>query len=1144
MPKCPKDCNKPNPLIFRKIEIPAAMGDDKTYPPKNGAYCNALVVYAANNHIYFYTSDGIPVKIPTAITDYNELTHKPMINGVELVGDVTLEELGIVDLVNAEAEARAAADEELQDAIDDEVAAREAADQEIIGQIPTVNDATLTIQKNGSQVAVFTANSATDITANIEVPTATSALINDSGYITNTVDNLVNYYTKAQTDDAIADEAAARAGADNDLQEQIDAIAASSDVVDIVGTKADLNNYDTTKLHNNDIVKVLADESQGGATTYYRWSTTASTWSYIGAEGPYYTKSESDSTFVPQTRTVNNKALSSDITLTAADVGALPSSTVIPTVNDATLTIQKNGTNVATFTANSATNATANISVPTKTSDLTNDGADNTSTYVEADELATVATTGSYADLTNKPTIPTKTSDLTNDSNFVSDANYVHTDNNFTTTLKNKLDGIAAGAEVNVQSDWSQTDTTADDFIKNKPTIPTKTSDLTNDGEDGTSTYVEAADLATVATTGAYSDLTGTPTIPTVNNATLTIQRNSTTVDTFTANSATDKTVNIAVPTATSDLTNDSGYITNTDYASANTGGVIKVGTGLSIDANGVLSSNGLTSVDWSDVTNKPTNVSYWTNDAGYITSASLPTKTSDLTNDGSDGTSTYVEADDLATVATSGSYNDLSNKPTIPTVNDATLTIQRNSTTVDTFTANASVNKTINIAVPTATSDLTNDSGYITISSVPTKTSDLTNDGSDGTAQYLETDETAYRTTSIPYGKCDSTSTSTVFTATVPGITELRDGVCMWLKNGVVTSASGFTININSLGAKPVYQNMAAATRDTTLWNVNYTMFFVYDSTRVEGGCWILYRGYNSDTNTIAYQIRTNSTALTTTDRTRYYRILFTSADNTQWVPANTQYDNSATSSKTVNQRKINPFGRIVYMTGTTNVPAGSAVGATTVWDQYALNLGYSFAKGSALTMTYPKPVYIKCAPQSDGSAIIDSTNPFVQDLPSTEDGKIYIYLGIAYSATNVEMVINHPIYYYKDSSIREWTNAAAGLASVAWGDITGTLTNQTDLNTALGAKANSADLATVATSGSYNDLTNKPTIPTVNNATLTITRNNVSAGTFTANAASNATIDISVPTATSDLTNDSGFITTITKITNAEIDAIMGVS
>ena len=43
--------------------------------------------------------------------------------------------------------------------------------------------------------------------------------------------------------------------------------------------------------------------------------------------------------------------------------------------------------------------------------------------------------------------------------------------NNFTDALKTKLNGIAAGAEVNVQSDWTQSDEGADDYIKNKPTI-------------------------------------------------------------------------------------------------------------------------------------------------------------------------------------------------------------------------------------------------------------------------------------------------------------------------------------------------------------------------------------------------------------------------------------------------------------------------------------------------------------------------------------------------------------------------------------------------------------------------------------------------------------------------------------------------
>ena len=65
--------------------------------------------------------------------------------------------------------------------------------------------------------------------------------------------------------------------------------------------------------------------------------------------------------------------------------------------------------------------------------------------------------------------IPTKTSDLENDSDFVSDANYVHTDNNYTSEEQSKLEGIESGAEVNVQSDWEQSNNAADDYIKNKP---------------------------------------------------------------------------------------------------------------------------------------------------------------------------------------------------------------------------------------------------------------------------------------------------------------------------------------------------------------------------------------------------------------------------------------------------------------------------------------------------------------------------------------------------------------------------------------------------------------------------------------------------------------------------------------------------
>lgn len=55
----------------------------------------------------------------------------------------------------------------------------------------------------------------------------------------------------------------------------------------------------------------------------------------------------------------------------------------------------------------------------------------------------------------------------------------------------------------------------------------------------------DASSLASVATSGLYSDLTGAPTIPTVYNGTLTIQQNGTQLGTFSANQSTNETINI-----------------------------------------------------------------------------------------------------------------------------------------------------------------------------------------------------------------------------------------------------------------------------------------------------------------------------------------------------------------------------------------------------------------------------------------------------------------------------------------------------------------------------------------------------------------------------------------------------------------------
>ena len=114
--------------------------------------------------------------------------------------------------------------------------------------------------------------------------------------------------------------------------------------------------------------------------------------------------------------------------------------------------------------------------------------------YAESADLATVATSGSYNDLSNNPTDATQSA-----SGLMS------------STDKTKLDGIASGAEVNVQSDWSQSDNTADDYIKNKPTVNDGTLTLKN-GDQTKGTF--SANQSTAANVVMLPfDITGNTTI-------------------------------------------------------------------------------------------------------------------------------------------------------------------------------------------------------------------------------------------------------------------------------------------------------------------------------------------------------------------------------------------------------------------------------------------------------------------------------------------------------------------------------------------------------------------------------------------------------------------------------------------------------
>lgn len=139
--------------------------------------------------------------------------------------------------------------------------------------------------------------------------------------------------------------------------------------------------------------------------------------------------------------------------------------------------------------------------------------------------LATVATTGNYNDLADKPIIPsaiTKTSQLTNDSNFVSDASYIHTDNNYSTADKIKLGGITANA-TNVTS------STTNGNIKineTETTVYILPNTVTNQGN----IFNGASQLVQLDVNGKYPALDGSniTNLPSGNSYTLPVATSST----------------------------------------------------------------------------------------------------------------------------------------------------------------------------------------------------------------------------------------------------------------------------------------------------------------------------------------------------------------------------------------------------------------------------------------------------------------------------------------------------------------------------------------------------------------------------------------------------------------------------------------
>ena len=825
------------------------------------------------------------------------------------------------------------------------------------------------------------------------------------------------------------------------------------------------------------------------------------------------------------------------------DDGYSPTATVTKVGDTATITItDKNGTTTATVTDGSA-GASAFIAVFGMTSyaDI-KDAFDADSMMICAadDNGNTVIFQLAYFDATNEVFYFTEANaggywwaSISNADGWDSGSfDFASTDTATTSTDglmsysdKDKLDNIESGAEANVQSNWSQSDNSKDDYIKNKPTIPSKTSDLLNDsnflhGNTKGSFYGTCSTAASTAAkevtisgftssdrvigavvyvmmghtnTAAVADLTlnvsstGAKSIKYINNGSLENLPSAGYLETPNVypfyfdgdywicmfNST--PTIHDVPSGGTSGqvLAKASGTDYDVEWANQS-GGAKNVWYGTCSTAYGTAQKDVTTDADFALASGVVLFVKFDNYNIQPSPSLSVNGGTAkDIKEHGSSGPMTQDwQSGETVGFVYDGTYWQLLAKTTATTgyygitkLSDSTSS--SSSTTAATSKAVKAAYDNCGVTDVTldGSSVVTSGVAALTSPTVPSKTSDLVNDSlfaRGHVACFHGTSSTAAGTGEKAVTCADFKSADLVAGAII----------VVSFSNANSAAVADLCLNVNSTGAYHIKYNNAGTLSnlgDKSYLKASAYMFYF------DGTYWVL-AGYDTNTNTIGYTVRHNGSSLPMKNAMYRYRIMFTSADGEKYVSANASSSTSATASKTVTTEKIDPFGEILYYSTTTAVSAGSRPAAANCLQQYnGITLGYSFNRtGAALTMTAWKPVYIKCAPQADGSAIIDADNPFVQALPSTADGKIYIFLGIATAETSIEMTLNHPVYYYKDSAIRLWTNPSAAATGIS--DV------QVDGTSVVSGGVASIDLtgkADASHTHTKSDITDFPTIP-----------------------------------------------------------------
>ena len=486
----------------------------------------------------------------------------------------------------------------------------------------------------------------------------------------------------------------------------------------------------------------------------------------------------------------------------------------------------------------------------------------------------------------------------------------------------------------------------------------------------------------------------------------------------------------------------------------------------------------------------------------------------------------------DLATVAFSGSYDDLSNKPTIPaaqvnsdwnaTSGKAQILNKPNLSPVATSGSyNDLINKPINL------SQFVNDVGFITaipdslggisIESDPLFTAwdkdynDLINKPdipNDNNLVHLTGNET------ISGGKTFTENFSLKNAESGGNVTPF-----LTFQRGTLTD-SYVDWKINNEGGKLQFFYSTSGT-DTKQFDINSTR--AKFANKVEASQFVRTGGTSSqflkadgsvDNNTYLTQQDISGKANTADLATVAFSGSYNDLANTPTIPAaqvNSDWNATSGLAKILNKptlATVATSGDYNDLTNKPTIPSDNTLvhiagdetitGSKTATSDFSLKNTGSAGNGTPF-LTFQRGTL---------------TDSYVDWKINNDGGKLQFFYSSSGTDTKLFDINNTRAKFANKVEAAQFVKTGGTSSQFLKAD--GSVDNNTYLTQQdISGKANTADLASVAFSGNYNDLTNTPTIPTVNNATLTIKQNGTSLGTFTANQSTNKTINITTLTA-----------------------------